>query len=124
MMIIVNLIGVILIGAVVWWFWLCKANTSYTERNGEVLIKVENGVYDPATIRAKEGEKITLNFLRKDRSACSSVVQFGVLELNEELPLGKIKSITLNSLDAGSYSFNCQMQMYKGKLIVEEKNNA
>ncbi|MDI3326309.1 cupredoxin domain-containing protein [Pontibacterium granulatum] len=121
-MIIVNLIGLVLIVVVVWWFWLYKVKTPDTA-SGEVIIKVENGVYEPALIRMHEGEKITLIFLRKDRSACSSVVQFDALELSEELPLDKTKSITLDSLDTGSYSFNCQMQMYKGKLIVEDKKN-
>jgi plastocyanin domain-containing protein len=121
-MLVINILGFALISLIVWWFWLYKPSDGVVAE-GTVPITVNNGVYTPAQVRVMAGEKLTLSFLRKDNSPCSSIVQFNNLEISEELPLNKTKEISLESLKPGIYPFSCQMQMYRGELIVEGKDD-
>ncbi len=121
-MLIINLIGFVLIGLIIWWFWLYKSGTTAVTK-GTVPITVENGVYSPAQVRVEAGEPIILSFVRKDSSPCSAIVQFDELGLSEELPLNKAREIKFESLTPGKYAFSCQMQMYRGELIVEGQSN-
>ena len=115
---IVNLIGLILIGLIVWWFIVSKPNA--TRIKGDTIdIKVHDGIYDPPVIKAKKGQALHLRFLRQDESPCSEVVIFDQLNLSAELPIGKPYEINLTVKDAGEYDFTCQMGMYRGKLIIE-----
>jgi plastocyanin domain-containing protein len=121
-MLIINLIGLSLIGLIVWWFWLYKPKTqvlSDSNESADIIITVADGVYQPASLTIPAGKAITLKFERKDASPCAATVQFPDLEISEELPLNKQIAINLPALAAGKYAFHCQMQMYKGELIVK-----
>ena len=49
MMIWINLAGLILIGLIVWWFWLYKAQSTQI-KDGSIKVLVKDGVYQPANI--------------------------------------------------------------------------
>ena len=117
-MILVNLAGLILIALIVWWFWLYNPSQS-TLNNNEVVIRVENGTYQPSHIKVPANLPFSLQFLRKDASPCSEMLLIPDLKVSETLPLNKNKSINLPALAKGQYAFHCQMQMYRGQLIVE-----
>ncbi|MDV6250986.1 cupredoxin domain-containing protein [Vibrio sp. EA2] len=119
-MIIINLLGLLLIGLIVWWFWLYKAK-EVTADKGVITIKVENGTYEPSRVRVEAGKPITLRFLRKDASPCAATVVFADFDISEELPLNKNKDVFLLPGAPGEYSFTCQMQMYRGTLIIMDK---
>lgn len=119
-MIMINLVGILLIAAIVWWFWLYKPADLGTE-TGELLVTVENGVYQPTRLKVPAGKPLAIHFLRKDASPCAATVVFSALNISEELPLNQKKTIHLPALTPGSYSFTCQMQMYRGELIVSDK---
>ncbi len=119
-MIIINLLGLLLIGLIVWWFWLYKAQ-AVTADEGVISIKVENGTYEPSRIRIQAGKPTTLRFLRKDASPCAATVVFADFDISEELSLNKNKDVFLPPCESGEYSFTCQMQMYRGTLIVMDK---
>jgi len=118
-MIIVNIIGLILILAIVWWFWIKKPQTLKASSN-QIDIIVENGVYTPSRIEIKSGDKVKLTFLRKDPSPCAEKVIFDELDLSLDLPVDKKASLSLQVENAGEYSFTCQMKMYVGTLVVVE----
>ena len=59
MTIFINLAGLILMALVVWWFWLSHRKTSAQATTQEATIIVEDGVYTPASIRAKSGQSLT-----------------------------------------------------------------
>lgn len=82
--------------------------------------KIANGTYEPSRISLRAGKSATLRFLRTDASPCSSVVVFAGLDIGEELPVGEITEIALPALPPGEYPFTCQMQMYRGDLVVKE----
>ncbi len=118
-MLVINLAGFALIAGILWWFWLAqpKAESGGEER----VITVENGIYRPARIQLPAGTPTSLTFMRKDPTPCSETVLFPQLEISETLPLNRRKVIPLPALSPGEYDFHCQMQMYKGQILVGEK---
>ena len=121
MLLVVNFVGVALILFVIWWFWLAN----YTRKAATVgadhviNITVDNGVYQPAVIKVKVGQTIVLRFIRHADNPCAATVIFADFDCSAELPLHKPTDITLTPDTPGEYEFNCQMGMYRGKLIVE-----
>ncbi|HEY5716192.1 MAG TPA: cupredoxin domain-containing protein [Psychromonas sp.] len=122
-MLFINLAGIFLIALIIWWFWLyapkSQRQVSADKDNAVIDIVVQDGVYQPATITVSAHKTAILNFIRKDATPCAEMVIFPDLNISEELPLNKAFAITLPMLEKGQYLFHCQMQMYKGYLIVE-----
>lgn len=119
MTLLINLAGLLLMVGIVWWFWLSKSTTQSQDVSDQgTTIVVADGVYSPATLRAKAGETLTLHFDRRDPSPCAEQVVFHGLDVSEFLETGTITTVTLNNPPAGEYRFTCQMQMYQGRLIV------
>ena len=118
-MMIINLLGLLLIALIVWWFWFYKPK-AVSAKKDTVTIIVDNGIYEPSRIRLAAGQNTTLRFYRKDASPCAATVVFADFDISEELPLNKPKDISLPPLASGEYPFTCQMQMYRGALIVNE----
>lgn len=119
MMIWVNLLGVGLIGLIVWWFWLYRPfAVKSTGQGAPTVITVENGVYNPSVVEAASQTPFKLAFLRKDPSPCADYVVFSALNLSEALPVNKKTVVSLPALAPGDYAFYCQMQMYRGTLRV------
>lgn len=115
----VNIIGIILIALIVWWFWIKKPRSVKVSSN-EVEIVVDNGVYSPSNIELKLGQSVKLKFLRRDPSPCAEKVIFEELGLSLDLPVNKAVDITINPEKSGDYVFNCQMKMYIGHLNVSQ----
>ena len=115
----INLAGLALIALIVWWFWLYKPK-SVEAADNTVTILVDGGHYEPSRIRLAAGQETTLRFLRKDASPCSATLVFSALGISEALPLNTPKDICLPPLAAGEYPFSCQMQRYRGELIVSD----
>jgi len=114
---IVNLAGLGLMAAIVWWFWLARPGTT-RRSEGTVEIVVDDGVYNPSRIEAPLNQPITLRFLRKDPSPCAEQVVFADFGVSAELPVNEYKDVELVPDKKGEFDFTCQMQMYRGKLIV------
>jgi len=117
-MIIINLLGLLLIALIVWWFWLYKPAVASTV-DDTIKVIVDNGVYTPARISYPPNKTLTMDFMRKDASPCAAMVGFPDLKISQELTVGKVTRITLPPLAVGEYPFTCQMQMYRGLLVVE-----
>ena len=117
--IIANLIGLLLIAAIVWWFWIWKPRAQ-SLRSGVIDIEVANGVYTPPVVEVKRGEAVTLRFHRRDASPCAEQVVFHGLDISETLPLNGTRDIALKAERSGEFRFTCQMQMYQGLLRVRD----
>lgn len=115
-MMIVNLLGLLVIGLVAWWFWFYKPATVSAS---DIVIVVESGSYTPTHLTLPANKPTTLTFLRKDASPCAEMVMIPSLDINETLPLNQAITVDLPALDSGEYPFHCQMQMYRGVLNVE-----
>lgn len=117
-MLLINILGTLLIAAIVWWFWLYKTKQVHSNDN-QVDIIVNDGVYQPSNIKVTAGKEVQLRFERQDAAQCAELVIFPQLDISRELKMGKDNTINLPELQPGEYDFHCQMQMYKGKLIAE-----
>lgn len=117
-LVLINSAGLLLIGFIIYWFWFAKPRTVKTTSK-EIEIIVDDGIYSPSHIQVGVGESITLRFLRKDPSPCAEKVVFSSLNISEDLPINKHKDVTITIDQAGEYEFTCQMQMYRGTLLVQ-----
>jgi plastocyanin domain-containing protein len=118
MSVIVNLLGLLLIGFIVWWFWLARSGPAQTVSDAVDVI-VDDGVYSPAAIEVKQGETVKLNFIRRDASPCAEKVIFADLGVSAELPINQARQVEITPQQRGEFEFTCQMGMYRGKLIVK-----
>jgi plastocyanin domain-containing protein len=117
-MILINIAGLLLIALIIYWFWLYKPVETVLDKR-ELVVIVENGVYQPAYIKLPSDQSLILKFLRKDASPCAETLLIPELNISEILPLNKIKEIKLPSMKSGEYAFHCQMQMYRGQINIE-----
>jgi plastocyanin domain-containing protein len=119
---IVTLIGFGLIGWVVWYFWLWQGDSVSARSTGggfqEIDVTVKGG-YQPATIVAKAGQLLRLNFTRRESTPCGEEVVLPDFGKRAHLPQDKTVPIEVTPEKPGEYEFTCGMNMYKGKLIVE-----
>jgi len=119
-MLLVDVLALAVIGFIVWWFWLYKPRAQVSANVAEpVEIIVADGVYTPAYIEQPQGQALVLRFLRRDPSPCAEQVLFADLGINAELPLNQPVDVLVPAQRPGEYGFGCQMQMYRGTLIVK-----
>jgi plastocyanin domain-containing protein len=118
-MLVINLLGILLIVFIVWWFWIYKVKT-IDVKTDQLVVKVENGVYEPSHLKIKSGQALSIQFFRLDASPCAEGLLFPSLDISETLVLNQHTTVELPPLEVGEYPFYCQMKMYKGLLKVEE----
>ncbi len=117
----VNLVGIALIGLIVWYFWFYRKEGVQVAQVGgyqEATITVKGG-YDPDVIVVKQGKPVRLHFNRKESSMCSEMVVFDKLGKSAKLPEGETVTIEFMPQQKGEIPFQCQMGMLRGKVIVE-----
>ncbi len=121
--ILVDLIGLGLIGFIVWFFWLVKtkgvkaAMTSGGYQEQMVLVK---GGYTPDVIVVERGKPVRLNFSRQESASCSEMVLLPAFNKSAKLPEGETVAVEFLPKEPGEYEFQCQMGMLRGKVIVED----
>lgn len=111
------LISGIISSIFIYWFFFMKKENSI-EANERVQVVVSGG-YNPETIKVKKGQKIVIEFLRKDPSSCLEEVVLSDFKIRKFLPLNKKTEIVIIPQEEGVFNFSCGMNMYHGKLIVE-----
>ena len=120
--VVVDLIGLGLIGFIVWFFWLARtkgvraAVTSGGYQEQMVLVK---GGYTPDVIVVEAGKPVRLNFVRQESAACSEMVLLPAFNKSAALPEGRTVPIEFLPRERGEFDFACQMGMFRGKVIVE-----
>lgn len=120
--VLVNLIGLGLIGFIAWFFWLVKtkgvkaAVTSGGYQEQMILVK---GGYTPDVIVVEAGKPVRLNFVRQESASCSEMVLLPAFHKSATLPEGETVPVEFLPQEPGEYEFACQMGMLRGKLIVE-----
>ncbi len=120
--IIVILTGLVMIIAIVWFFWgPARSGTRAVLSAGgyqEAMILVKGG-YTPGVVIVQHGKPVRLNFRREESTACSEMVVFGDFGKSAKLPEGETVPVEFLPDRPGEYEFSCQMGMFRGKLIVE-----
>ena len=119
----VDLIGLFLIVLVAWFFWFSKRKGAHIgiAPSGiqEAMIVVKGG-YTPDVLIVKSGKPVRLKFNRQETSACSEMVLFPDFNKSARLPEGETVTIEFTPEQPGEYNFQCQMGMFRGKLVVEK----
>ncbi|HBW31237.1 MAG TPA: cupredoxin domain-containing protein [Nostoc sp. UBA8866] len=117
----VTTVGLGLIGLEIWWFLLSKPKSQKAEaRDGiqEVGITVDGG-YEPSRILVNAGQRVRLNFLRRDPSSCLEEIRLPDFHIAKNLPLNEVTPIEFTSDKPGTYTFNCGMNMFRGVIEVQ-----
>jgi plastocyanin domain-containing protein len=119
--VIVNLVGLVLIASIVWYFWLSKPEGSLAVVGAagiqEAFVVVKGG-YSPDTIRVKAGKPVRLVFYRQEADPCSEKVVFDDFGVSADLPEGENIPVEFTPSKPGEYEFACQMGMLRGKVVV------
>ena len=112
------LVGLITIAgmAFTYWFFLMKKEEAVSVTDS-VDITVEGG-YTPDTISIPKGKTTKISFTRKDPSSCLEEVILSDFKIRKFLPLNKKVSIEITPQKAGEFRFECGMNMFHGKIIV------
>lgn len=113
-----NLLGLLLIAAIVWWFWLSRPRARRMQ-SAVIEVRVADGAYQPARIEVPAGQPVTLRFLRTDPAPCAQTVVFDALNIFRHLPLNEPQELTLVLPRPGEYEFACEMRMYRGSLVAK-----
>ena len=120
--VVVDLVGLGLIGFIVWFFWLARtkgvraAVTSGGYQEQMVLVK---GGYTPDVIVVEAGKPVRLNFVRQESASCSEMVLLPAFNKSATLPEGQTVPVEFLPRERGEFEFACQMGMFRGKVIVE-----
>ena len=86
---------------------------------GEVRIDVTENGFEPAVVKVPARHPITLIMTRKTDQTCARTVEFTSLKKSYELPLNQPVRITLPPAEEGTLSYQCDMHMVAGRLIVQ-----
>jgi plastocyanin domain-containing protein len=117
----VTLGGLGLIGLELWWFLLSKPKSQKAQaKQGiqEIDIAVDGG-YEPSRVVVNAGQRVRLNFHRKDPSSCLEEVRFPDFHIAQELPLNQTTPIEFTPNKPGTYDFTCGMNMFRGAIEVQ-----
>ncbi len=119
--ILVNLLGVALIGWIVWYFWLSSNAGIQAEVSGGIqsALVVVKGGYTPDTIVVERGRPVRLIFRREESALCSERVVIPGFDLSAILPEGEEVPIEFLPTQKGEYPFACQMGMLRGRIVVD-----
>jgi plastocyanin len=82
----------------------------------KISVDVSKGYYDPSTIELKAGVPAEITFSQS--SGCTGVVESTALGFSQDLTQGPA-TVKLPALAAGTYGFNCGMQMVFGSIVVK-----
>ena len=121
--IIVLAAGIALIAFVLWYFFAgegVRAAASVTASGVQRLKVSVKGGYTPDVIVVKRGSPVELDFYRDETNSCTEQVVFGDFGISRMLPAFKTTRIEFTPERAGAFTFNCGMNMVRGKLIVED----
>lgn len=83
-----------------------------------VKITVTKNGYEPSEIKVTKGQTTKLAFYRADAKSCGGEVIFPSLKIKKSLPVGKTVIVEIKPEKTGELTFECGMDMLKGKLIV------
>jgi plastocyanin domain-containing protein len=119
--IIVNISGLAIIAWIIWYFWLWRGESfaAQTKNGIQTVDVVVKGGYQPAAIMVKAGQRVRLNFTRREASTCSEEVVIPDFGKRAYLPENLSVPIEVMPEKPGEYAFTCGMNMYRGKLIAE-----
>ena len=83
-----------------------------------VAVTVGSKGFQPSSINAKKGQKLTLRFTRTTDATCAKAVAFPELGIKKALPLNQPVDIVVPTAEARKLTFQCGMGMFKSAVLV------
>ncbi len=114
----VNVIALILIATVLWWFFGSKPKMSLAQVEETLTVYVKDGAYQPSYIQIPKGKMTKLIFVRLDPTPCAGSVIISKLNAVYHLPLNQQVEVIIPPQESGELDFSCQMGMFRGKIIA------
>ena len=115
--------GAAAVAFVLWYFFAgegVRAAADATATGAQRLRVVVKGGYTPDVIVVRRGAPVELDFYRDEINSCTEQVVFGDFGISRMLPAFKTTRIGFTPERAGTFTFNCGMNMVRGKLVVED----
>lgn len=78
------------------------------------------GGYEPAEVHVAAGQPTRLTFFRAEEEPCSEHVVFPDFGLSIALPPYRDVEVELPASAPGVHEFTCEMEMLRGRLVVDE----
>lgn len=113
---VVNILGILLIIFIVWFFFGKQDEEVEVRERIDILV---DGGYKPKNIRIKKGQRTIISFLRKDSNSCLEEIIIPDFKIKKYLPLGEKVTIELTPKLEGEFQFQCGMNMFHGKVVVK-----
>jgi plastocyanin domain-containing protein len=82
------------------------------------LSVTENG-FEPASVKVKAGQPVTLAVTRKTDQTCATEIVIPDHNIKRDLPLNQTVEVTFTPSQSGEVNYACGMDMIKGKVIVD-----
>jgi plastocyanin domain-containing protein len=95
------------------------AGNAGAEATQVVAIAVGSDGFQPSSVRATKGQKLTLRFTRNTDSTCAKAVSFPELGIKKDLPLNQPATIEIPTTEARTTTFQCGMGMYKSSVVAQ-----
>lgn len=102
-----------------WFFLMKKEKEAVIVSSDSIDITVEGG-YSPNVISVTKNKQVTLNFYRKDPSTCLEEVVIPDFKIKKYLPLNQVTSIDILPRKNGTFEISCGMNMFHGKILVQD----
>lgn len=115
--VLVTVVGGLLIFFIYWFFFGKKNSVVKASELKEIIV---DGGYKPQVIKINPNESIDLAFVRKDPNPCLEEIMFPDYGIKKYLPLNIPVKITLNPPHARVSEFNCGMNIYRGKVVIND----
>lgn len=122
--VIATVIGLGLIAFILWWFFdhheaAAAEATLAADAQQQTASVIVDGGYQPEVVTLKQGVPATLQFFRKDPSACLDRVVFPAWGINRPLPENQLETIEIDTSQPGEFEWACGMDMFHGKVIIK-----
>ena len=119
--VLVDVIGLVAISAVVWYFWLSRSRgvVAAVAGGAQSALVVVKGGYTPDTIVVERGRPVRLVFRREESALCSERVVLSAFERSAVLPEGEEVTVEFVPQERGEFPFTCHMGILHGRIVVE-----
>lgn len=85
-----------------------------------VVMTVTDKGFEPANLRVRKGEPVTLVITRKSDASCATEIVIDEYGINTKLPLGQPVTVRFTPTKTGQLKYGCAMQKMIGGVIRVE----
>ncbi len=99
---------------------LAKGETAKAAQAQEVKMAVTDEGFEPANVKVKKGQPVTLAITRKTDATCATEIVIDEHDVNTKLPLNKEVKVTFTPNKSGQLKYGCAMGKMIGGVITVE----